>query len=82
MAYKKGQGGRPKGAKNKLTISVREAFETAFNELQEDKEHNLLKFAQKYPRDFYQIAAKLIPTSIKADIQGEGIKIIIGKKQA
>lgn len=67
--FKKGVAkGRPKGTPNKLTKSVRDTVLQVFNEMQKDEDHSLKKFAQKYPRDFYAIAAKLIPTEIKATV--------------
>lgn len=56
--------GRPKGTPNKLTRTVRETVLQVFNDLQKDKEHNLEAFAKDNPKEFYQIAAKLIPTEI------------------
>lgn len=60
--------GRPKGTPNVLTRTVRQAVLDAFNAIQEDENHNLAWFAEKYPRDFYAIAAKLIPTEIAAKV--------------
>lgn len=85
MAFRKGEGGRPKGAQNKLTKTVREAVFDTFNELQEDKRYNLKAFAKENPTEFYKIAAKLIPADIKAEVKtvdNEGIKVIIGKPNA
>lgn len=62
--YKPGEGGRPKGVQNKITRTVKETVLAVFNDLQKDPKHNLTAFAEKYPRDFYQIAAKLIPTEV------------------
>lgn len=67
--FKKGQGGRPPGAQNKLTRTVKETVLTVFNDLQEEKAHNLKAFAKRYPRDFYAIAAKLIPTEITGSVK-------------
>lgn len=61
-------GGRVAGVPNKLTKTVKETVLEVFNKLQESKEHNIEAFAQKYPRDFYNIAAKLIPTEVQAKI--------------
>lgn len=66
--FKKGTGGRPKGVKNKITRTVKETVLLVFTELQKDRKHNLKEFAKKYPRDFYQIAAKLIPTEIQGQV--------------
>lgn len=79
MAFKKGNSGKPKGSQNKLTKSVKEAFEIAFNELQSDKNANLATWAKENTTDFYRLAAKLIPTDIKADIESKSdllIKVI------
>ena len=76
--FKKGTApGRPAGVKNKLTRTVKETVLEVFNELQSDPKHSLEAFARKYPRDYYQIAAKLIPTEVKAEVRvPEGIQVI------
>lgn len=67
--FKKGRArGRPKGAVNKLTRTVRDTVLSVFNELQDDPRANLKTFAKKYPRDFYAIASKLIPTEITGQV--------------
>lgn len=72
--------GRPKGAINHLTRTVRETVLAAFNELQQDPKNNILEFAKKNPRDFYTIAAKLIPTEVNTQITSDGIAQIIVKQ--
>lgn len=67
--FEKGNPGRVPGSTNRLTRTVKEVVLETFNKLQESEEHNLVAFAQKNPRDFYAIAAKLIPTDIKADVK-------------
>lgn len=67
--FEKGNPGRVPGSTNRLTRTVKEVVLDTFNKLQESKEHNLVAFAKKNPRDFYAIAAKLIPTDIKADVK-------------
>jgi hypothetical protein len=76
MPYKPGEGGRPPGAQNVLTKTVKETVLNVFNELQEDQENKLSAFAKKYPRDFYQIAAKLIPTEIHARVSKINLHIV------
>jgi hypothetical protein len=75
MPFEKGNkvGGRTKGATNKLTRSVREAFEAAFNGLQDDKEHNLTAWAKENPTEFYKLASKLIPTEVTGKMEIEVI---------
>ena len=74
---KKSGGGSRKGSPNKLTKSVKEAFEVAFNELQGDKNANLANWAKENTTEFYKLAAKLIPTSVNADLtsKGEAVKM-------
>lgn len=70
-SFKKGdpRAGRPPGSPNKLTATVRDTVLSVFQELQGSEEHSLKAFAEKNPRDFYQIAAKLIPTEITGNIK-------------
>jgi hypothetical protein len=79
--FKKGEApGRPKGAVNVINKTVKETVLEVFRVLQKDPNHSLEAFAKKYPRDYYAIAAKLIPTEIKADVHTpEGITIILGR---
>ena len=75
-SFKEGNPGRPPGVQNKLTSTVKETVLNAFNQLQNDPKNNIVAFAQKYPRDFYQIAAKLIPTEINARINKVSLEIV------
>lgn len=74
-AFKKGEKrpnqGRPKGKLNKLTLTVKEAFEAAFRKLQNEPGAKLDDWAKENPTDFYKIAAKLIPTAVEAEMSGE-----------
>jgi hypothetical protein len=73
--FEKGNKGKPKGATNKITKSVKEAFVIAFSELQKDKEAKLSNWAKENPTEFYKLAAKLIPTSVSADLTTNGEEI-------
>lgn len=75
-SFKSGNPGKPKGAQNRLTKTVKETVLAAFNDLQKDPRHNILAFAKKNPRDFYQIAAKLIPTEINARVNKIQVEIV------
>jgi hypothetical protein len=66
--FKPGAPGRPKGAINKINRTVRETVLRTFEELQKDPKQDMIAFAKKYPRDFYQIAAKLIPQEMVTEI--------------
>ena len=67
--FQKGQprpagAGRRKGAANKVTVTVRNAWEAAFGKLQKDKERNLLAWAKDSPENlkvFYGLSTKLMP---------------------
>lgn len=65
----KGTAGKPFGAQNKLNRTVKETVLAVFNELQGDPQTSLKSFAVAFPRDFYAIAAKLIPTEITGSIR-------------
>lgn len=75
--FQKGNPGRQKGAKNRLTANVKETVLAVFNQLQGDEKHNLRAFAEKHPRDFYAIAAKLIPTEIKGDVKVTKVELLV-----
>lgn len=72
MKFEEGQSGnpagRPKGAINKLTKTVKQTVLEVFNKLQEDENFSLEWFAKKYPRDYYAIAAKLIPQEVTGEL--------------
>lgn len=69
MGFKAGQGGRPKGATNRLTRTVKETVLAAFNDLQNDPKANILTWAKDQPTEFYKIASKLIPTELNATVK-------------
>jgi len=76
MPFVKGKSGnmegRPKGSENAMTKQMKTVKETVlkvFNELQEDPKTELKQFAIDYPKEFHQIAAKLIPTEVQANVE-------------
>lgn len=71
--FKQGNPGKPKGAKNKITKSVKQTVLEVFTKLQGDPKANLLEWGKKNPKDFYQIAAKLIPTELQGEVKNSGI---------
>lgn len=70
MRTKTSGQGRPKGTPNKLTRTVKEAFEVAFQSIQEKPGVRLADWAESNPTDFYKIAAKLIPSELNANVKG------------
>lgn len=78
MAAPKGHeryGGRVAGTPNKLTRTVRAAFEDAFNALQNDPENKLEAWAKTNPTEFYKLSSKLIPVDMA--IQGNVVLNVI-----
>ena len=70
--FEKGNKGKPKGAVNKTTATVKEAFTEAFGKLQLKKGVNLTEWGAANPTEFYKLCTKLIPAAVelKADIEG------------
>ena len=76
--------GNKEGAKrglNKITRTVKETVLMVFNKLQEDATANLEAFAKEYPKEFYAIAAKLIPTELTANVTGT-VSVTPSKEEA
>ena len=71
MAFVKGQGGRPRGAPNRFTASMKQAFEQVYADLQatSDREHgHLLGWASEHPTEFYKMCARMIPQQTSTEI--------------
>jgi hypothetical protein len=71
-SFKPGNKGKPKGADMHLTKQMRTVKEVvlkAFNNLQEDPIVNIENWGKENPKDFYNIASKLIPTEISAVVE-------------
>lgn len=79
--FKKGEGGRKPGSVNLITKTVKEGVLAQFCDMQSNPDNpaykfRLDKFAARYPRDFYAMAAKLIPTEIHARINKVELHVI------
>lgn len=72
--FEKGNTAAKNRGPNKITRTVKETVLAAFNELQKDKKANLIEWGKRNPSQFYQVAAKLIPTEVTG---AEGGDIII-----
>lgn len=68
---KRAGSGRKKGVPNKLTRTVKEAFEQAFNAMQEQPGVKLKEWGEKNPTEFYKLAARLIPAEINAKVTSQ-----------
>jgi len=62
--------GRPPGALNKTTASVKAALEEAFDGL--GGVQALIRWAQLEPTEFYKLYAKLLPVQVQADMKHTG----------
>jgi hypothetical protein len=82
-AFKKGEKrpkqGRPKGATNKFTKTVKEAVLAAFQDAQTDERHpsNLARFSKEYPEAFMSMASKMIPREVEAKLESSALTIVI-----
>ena len=64
-------GGRVKGTPNRFTSSMKDAFLSVYQDLQDEngEEHGHLKaWAKDHPTDFYKICSKMIPQQLTADV--------------
>jgi hypothetical protein len=71
MAAHKGHkkaGGRKKGTPNKTTADVKAALVAAFDQMGGVK--SLTEFAIANPGEFYKLWAKLLPSEVKATVDG------------
>ena len=69
MAFKKGQGGRPKGVPNKVSRTAKENFAQAFDAL--GGMEGMVAWAKSDPDNlkvFYGLYARLIPTEMAGSI--------------
>jgi hypothetical protein len=73
MPKGKKYGGRQKGSLNKFTLSVKEAFKEAFDQMQKTPGVSLYDWGCANPGEFYKLASKLIPTQI-AGVEGKPIE--------
>lgn len=87
--FEKGNPGKPAGATNHVTRSVKEVIAKAVQDAQADPKHpaNVANFSKEFPREFWQVAAKLIPEEIRAALThsvtpevGVIVDAMVGKK--
>jgi|TARA_R100001530_G_scaffold37085_2_gene28809 hypothetical protein len=64
--FKAGNPGRAKGSKNKRTVAVAEALQSAFDGI--GGVDALIKYAKTDTEGFYKLWVKMLPQQIKADI--------------
>jgi hypothetical protein len=75
--FTKGNGGRPVGATNHLTRTVKETVLAAFEELQGDPKVNIVNWGRLNPTEFYKIAAKLIPTELTGSVDATIKQLVV-----
>lgn len=67
MAFRKGEGGRPEGAKNKTTLAAKEAFAAAFEGI--GGVTALTKWAKDNEQEFFKLYARLIPVELSGEVK-------------
>lgn len=80
--FTKGNSGRPKGSKNKLTTNIRELVMTALNDERIGGEEGFIKWIDSSKRNkelFYSWLMKMLPTNLDVS-SSEGFKITIDPK--
>lgn len=60
--------GRPKGAKNKTTASIKAAFLEAFD--QRGGVPSLVRWASENETEFYKLVGRLIPSEVQGKLDG------------
>ena len=66
--FQKGEGGRPKGVRNKLTATVKEAIVEAFNQV--GGVDYLVSIAKDDPKTFCALVGKVIPLEVTGQAGG------------
>lgn len=59
--------GRPKGAKNKTTVAMKDAMMAVYADLQAKRKGengHFLEWAEENPTEFYKLASKLLPIQV------------------
>lgn len=72
--------GRPQGALNKNSATVKETFEKAFHLMQKSDRVGLAKWGEQNPTEFYKLAARLIPAEVNAKVEARIEQIEIVRK--
>lgn len=71
--------GRPKGAPNKVTASIRQALVAAFEKLGGVK--SLVAWGKANPNEFYKLWGRMAPTEVAVtDLDGSGLTIRVVKE--
>lgn len=71
MKFQKGQGGRPKGVRNKSTKAVKEALTLAFQGM--GGVESLTKWGKANPELFYQLWVRMLVVEAKIDFNVSSI---------
>lgn len=75
--FEKGNKAASNRGANKITRTVKETVLDVFDRLQLHDTANLETWGEQNPTEFYKIAAKLIPTEVKAQVEVSGVKSIL-----
>ena len=77
---KKSFGGRKKGSKNKLPMSVKQSLIRAYSEMGGDEA--LAAWGRRNPTEFYKIWVKLMPTQVEVGKRVEDMTTLELKQEA
>lgn len=72
--FKRGNPGKPKGAKNKFTSDIKEMVMSALNDPRIGGEEDFVKWIEANKRNrmiFYSWLMKMLPSNVNADISGD-----------
>ena len=78
--FEKGNKAALNRGPNKVSKTVKETVLSIFNQIQEDPKLDLLAFAKEFPKEFYALAAKLIPTELNANLNAN-ISVEMNKEE-
>ena len=72
--------GSRKGRPNRLTASVRDRIEQAFNAVNGDGNSGLIRLAEEHPAIFYSLVSKLVP--VQATLAVSVVALNLGHEMA
>ena len=74
----KDKGGRPKGAPNKVTTTVKEALMKDFSTIEGGPEAYFKDLRERFPNVYAQLIAKLLPAATEiSGANGESLQITV-----
>jgi hypothetical protein len=72
--------GRPKGARNRNTLIMKDAMTAVFHDLQAEtgKENgHMLAWARENPTEFYRLCGRMLPFELNARVEGPEFATVV-----